>query len=196
MIGLIATPICNLNSVQGALNRYQVAYKIVNTPEDASQMDRLILPGVGHAQAGMKFLNEAGWSEFIPSYQRPFLGICLGAQLMGVSSEEGPTSGLGVLPQKVVRFLGKERVPQMGWNWVKPLKPHAVLEGLQKTFAVYYANSYFYPESQWTIAATQYETSISAIIAKDNFLGIQFHPERSSQVGEVIMKNFSRWSCS
>ena len=137
----------------------------------------------------MKMLQESGLDTLIPTLKQPVLGICLGMQLMCQSSEEGNTKGLGIFDVDVVKFSSKVKVPQMGWNTIFNLKT-PLFEGIKENEFMYLVHSYYATLSENTIATTNYELEYSTALQRDNFFGVQFHPEKSGVFGEQILKNF------
>lgn len=179
----------NIKSVKFALERLGVDAQLSNDPKIISAADKVILPGVGEAGTAMYQLNKFGLDKLIPDLKQPFLGICLGMQLMCEFTEEGSTQCLGIFPGKVLKFNTDLKVPQMGWNGIYNLKSPIFKQLKEKDF-VYFVHSYYVPLSQFTIANVDYDIEFSAAIQKDNFYACQFHPEKSSGTGQQILKNF------
>jgi len=179
----------NIKSVKFALERLGIDAQLSNDPEIISSADKVILPGVGEAGTAMDQLNKFGLDKLIPDLSQPFLGICLGMQLMYEFTEEGNTQCLGIFPGKVLKFDTDLKVPQMGWNGIYDLKSPLFKQLKEKNF-VYFVHSYYVPLSQFTIANVEYDIEFSAAIQKDNFYACQFHPEKSSKTGQQILKNF------
>jgi glutamine amidotransferase len=179
----------NIKSVKFALERLGVNAQLSNDPKIISSADKVILPGVGEAGTAMDQLNKFGLDKLIPELKQPFLGICLGMQLMCEFTEEGDTHCLGIFPGKVLKFNTKLKVPQMGWNGIYNLKS-PLFKQLKEEDYVYFIHSYYVPLSQFTIANVDYDIKFSAAIQKDNFYACQFHPEKSSETGQQILKNF------
>lgn len=190
MIAIIKYNAGNIQSVQNALNR--LGYESIITDDKASILsaDKVIFPGVGEASTAMKYLKEKGLDEVITSITQPFLGICLGLQLMCKSSEEGNTKCLGIFDTEVKLFPPKEIVPHMGWNGLRPIKKSDLLSNFTEKDDVYYVHSYYAEECEDTIATCNYIKSFSTALQKNNFYATQFHPEKSAGVGEQILKNF------
>ena len=186
-VAVVDYPAGNIRSVFYALERLGAEGQLTAKPEEILSADRVIFPGVGEASTTMASLNETGLSEVIKQVKAPFLGICLGLQLMCESSEEAETKGLGILPAKVKRFNGELKVPQMGWNKLEDLKG-PLFEGLAEDKFVYFVHSYFAEVVEQTVASAQYGERFSAALSKDNFYAMQFHPEKSADVGAQILK--------
>ncbi|GLQ98688.1 imidazole glycerol phosphate synthase subunit HisH [Dyella mobilis] len=182
----------NIGSVRYALQRLGVDAALTADAAQIRQADKVILPGVGAAAPGMARLRELGLVEVIRSLTQPVLGVCLGMQLLCEHSSEGDTACLGVVPAQVRRFeeAPDRCVPHMGWNRLTPVVEHSLLKGLQEGDWAYFVHSYAVPLGAYTLASSDYGDGFSAVIAKDNFHGMQFHPERSASVGAKLLKNF------
>jgi glutamine amidotransferase len=152
----------------------------------------VFLPGVGAAADAMARLGRAGINEVIPRLTQPVLGICLGMQLLYEASEEGGTHCLGVIPGRVrrMRQASGRPVPHMGWNRVEFRRDHALLGGLSDGEFAYFVHSYCAPVSADTVAACEYDEAFTAVACRDNFFGVQFHPERSAKAGARFLANF------
>jgi glutamine amidotransferase len=179
----------NIKSIQFAFKRLGVVAFLSNNIDEIKAADKIIFPGVGEARSAMKMLQESGLDKVIPTLKQPVLGICLGMQLMCNSSEEGNTKGLGIFNVAVKRFSNAVKVPQMGWNTVSNLKS-ALFTGIKEKEFMYLVHSFYAENCKESIATTTYETTYAAALQKDNFYGVQFHPEKSSIAGEQILKNF------
>ena len=179
----------NVKSVQFALERLGYRAICSNDPEVISKADKVIFPGVGEAQSAMKEIRKFGLEKLIPELKQPVLGICLGMQLMCEHSEENDTDCLGIFPIEVKKFQVELKVPHIGWNQIVDLKGH-LFDQVQNTSFVYYVHSYYIPENEFSIANTDYGITYSGAIKKDNFYACQFHPEKSGDIGEQILKNF------
>lgn len=182
----------NIGSVRYALQRLGVEAALTADAASIREADKVILPGVGAAGPGMARLHELGLVELLRSLQQPVLGVCLGMQLLCTHSEEGDTACLGVIPATVRRFHEAPgvRVPHMGWNRLRTVQAHPLLAGLGGGDQVYFVHSYAVPVGDFTLANTDYAGGFSAIVARGNFHGMQFHPERSAAVGARLLKNF------
>jgi len=189
MIAIIKYNAGNIQSVQNALNRSGYESIITDDPATILNAEKIIFPGVGEASSAMKYLRERGLDEVIKSATRPFLGICLGLQLMCKGSEEGQTRCLGIFNTDVKLFPPLEKVPHMGWNNFEALEGE-LFKGVRTKDDVYYVHSYFAELCNNTIATCNYIEPFSAALQKDNFYATQFHPEKSAGVGEQILKNF------
>ncbi len=180
----------NIQSVLYALER--IGRKAVVTDDAAviRAADKVIFPGVGEASTAMNYLRERGLDELIKSLQQPVLGICLGMQLMCSYSEENDTECLGIFDEKVRQFGASDlKVPQIGWNNIYGLKSE-LFEGVPDQSYCYFVHGYYAALGEHTIGRTDYVQPYSSALHKGNFYGVQFHPEKSAQVGERILQNF------
>lgn len=189
MIAIIKYNAGNIRSVQNALNRLGCESIITNDQTQILNAEKVIFPGVGEASSAMAYLIDKGLDELIVSLQQPVLGICLGLQLMCQKSEEGDVNCLGIFDNRVRKFEGDAIIPHMGWNDFSSIKGQ-LMNGVQKHEDVYYVHTYFAEVSKHTKAICEYIQPFSAVIEKDNFYAAQFHPEKSAEVGERILKNF------
>jgi glutamine amidotransferase len=182
----------NIGSVRYALQRLGVDAALTSDAATIRAADKVILPGVGAAGPGMARLRELGLVEALRGLTQPVLGVCLGMQLLCTHSEEGDTACLGVIPAPVRRFVEAPglRVPHMGWNALSILRKHPLLAGLDDGEQAYFVHSYAVPTGEWTLADSDCGEAFSAAIARDNFHGMQFHPERSAAVGAKLLQNF------
>jgi glutamine amidotransferase len=191
MIAVIDYKAGNLMSVANALTRIGAGFEVTNRTEVLDRADAVIFPGVGHARAAMAALAEHGLVDWLRQTRKPVLGICLGMQLLYESSEEGDTEGLGVLPGRLLRFdETRVKVPHLGWNSFHSMQQHDLLEGLQPENQMYYVHGYYAPVTSDTLASCEYQQPFAAVCARGNFMGVQFHPEKSGTNGEIILKNF------
>lgn len=194
MIAIIDYGAGNLRSVQNTLDEIGASYEVLEGPGRLGEARKILLPGVGHYGQMMRALDDRGLRG--PVCERiaagvPFLGICLGLQGLFTDSEEAPEArGLGVFPGTVRRFPLDARVPHMGWNDLERRGQSRLLEGLPERPYVYFAHSYYVPETMGTAAACTYTTPYTAIFERANVFGVQFHPEKSGPVGLKIVKNF------
>ena len=191
MIALIKYRAGNIASVSNALDRLSVDYFLAETPEELETADGIIFPGVGHAWSAMESLKENGIDNWLKHTKKPVLGICVGMQLLFDSSSEGGTKGLAVIPGRLQKFdTTKKKVPHMGWNVLKQKKVHPILENIAENDFFYFVHSYYAPKSEYSLATCTYGEPFSAVVAKDNFVGVQFHPEKSSTPGAKVLSNF------
>jgi glutamine amidotransferase len=179
----------NIQSIQFAIKRLGFEAILSKNPIEIQQADKVIFPGVGEASSAMKMLRESGLDQLIPTLKQPVLGICLGMQLMCNSSEEGNTKGLGIFDTNVVKFSNAVKVPQMGWNTIFNLKSK-LFENINEDEFMYLVHSFYVPNSDLAIANTNYEVNYASALQKNNFYGVQFHPEKSGKWGEKIVDNF------
>ena len=193
MIAIIDYDTGNLRSVCNALDRIGAEYVLTDDPKVIAQADRVLLPGVGEASSAMQKLQERGLCDVIKSLKVPVLGICIGMQLMCRHSEEGDVDCLGIFDADVCRFepdlAAGVKVPHMGWNAVTDLKT-GLFEGLEDGEFVYFVHSYAASVCEDTIAVSDNGRKFSAAMRRGNFYGAQFHPEKSGDVGERILRNF------
>lgn len=181
----------NVQSVIYALERIGADYLLTDVAEEIVKADRIIFPGVGHAGSAMKSLVQSGLDKIIPDLKQPFLGTCVGMQLLCNYSEEADTKCLGVFDVPIIRF-NKDlslKVPQTGWNNIFGLKSK-LTEGVKESSYVYYNHGYYAPLCENTVATTHYGLDYSAILQKNNFYACQFHSEISGQIGQTIFENF------
>lgn len=182
----------NVRSLQYALQRIGVDPLITDDAKEILSADKIIFPGVGEASSAMNYLREKGLDNVIKQATQPFLGICLGMQLMCSYSEENDTECIGIFEEKVRLFKTNDsliKIPQIGWNTIAQLKT-PLFNGVDENSHCYFVHSYFADAGEHTIASTDYCGIYSAALHKDNFYGVQFHPEKSAKTGEIILKNF------
>jgi glutamine amidotransferase len=179
----------NIKSIQFAFKRLGVDAVLSNDIEEIKAADKIIFPGVGEASSAMRMLRESGLDRIIPTLKQPVLGICLGMQLMCKSSEEGNTKGLGIFNVDVKKFSNLVKVPQMGWNVISDLKSD-LFKGIREKEFMYLVHSFYAENCEEAIATTDYEIEYASALQKDNFYGVQFHPEKSGVEGAKILKNF------
>lgn len=191
MIAIINYGAGNTASVGNALNIINAAHITTNKIGEIDQCDKIILPGVGEASYTVKNLKQSGLFEYLQNTDKPLLGICLGMQLLGARSEEGPTECLNILPLQVYKFdSAKARVPQMGWNRIKINQSSKLLNGVKDGEFFYYANSFYMPQNEYSTASSIHGIEFCASLEKNNFYGVQFHPEKSGRAGLKILQNF------
>ena len=185
-IGIIDCGGANLNSIYYSFKRLGINAIITNSVKELSEMNAYVLPGVGSADVVMNTLRKRDLINFIKSTKKPILGICIGMQILFDYSEENQTGCLGIIDGNIEKFNVNDgvNVPQMGWNKVECDTDNS-LNG-----HYYFANSYFNKDSKFTIGYSSYGNKFSSIIKKDNILGCQFHPEKSSKAGEKFLTYF------
>lgn len=181
----------NVQSVIYALERLGVEPVYTDQHEQIRGADKVIFPGQGEASSAMAYLRERGLDEVLKQLKQPFLGICIGLQLMCRHSEEGDTSCLGIFDLEVKRFKARtpdQKIPHMGWNSLRDLKG-PLLRGMKEPF-LYYVHSYYAQIGPQTIGTTDYIVPFSGALQKDNYYAVQAHPEKSSHDGQMILTNF------
>jgi glutamine amidotransferase len=181
----------NILSVKYALRRLGVDPVISDDPEILRKADHVIFPGVGEAGSAMEYLERNGLVEVLRELSQPFLGICLGLQLMCHHTEENDTNGLNIFNCTVRKFPPAEKVPHMGWNSLENLQG-PLFNGITENSYVYYVHSYYADICEHSSALCKYILPFSAALQKDNYFAVQFHPEKSGPVGEKILRNFLR----
>jgi glutamine amidotransferase len=199
VIGVIDYRAGNAPSVGYALERLGLAHRLVATGDDLDGVDRIVLPGVGAAQATIDSLHESGLAE--PLAERvvagrvPFLGICIGLQVLFEHSEEGDVDCLGWVPGTVRRFPGTLRVPQIGWNRVRATRAHPVTDGLGDDAYCYFVNSYYAvpTDAADTLGVTEYGHEFCSVVGHANVVATQFHAEKSGPVGLALLDRFAGW---
>jgi glutamine amidotransferase len=182
----------NIQSVLYALERIGVTAKVTDDPEKILAADKVIFPGVGEASTAIQYLKERQLDVLIKVLKQPVLGICLGMQLMCAYSEENNTECLGIFNEQVKQFKPDSisiKVPQMGWNTIAHLQSN-LFKGLDENSYAYFVHGYYASIGEHTIAQTNYILDYSSALHKDNFYGVQFHPEKSAKAGEQIIQNF------
>ena len=179
----------NVRSVTCALNRLGVEPVLTDDPDRIRSADRVIFPGVGEASSAMTYLRRTGMDRVLKSLTQPFLGICLGMQLMCEWSQENDTECLGIFNEKVLLFPPELKVPHMGWNNLSGIKS-PLLAGITTEEYLYFVHSFYATKGAETIASCSYIIEFSAALQNGNYYGLQFHPEKSSRAGETILKNF------
>jgi glutamine amidotransferase len=195
MIAIIDYGAGNLQSVKKAFDSIGAASRVFTTSEGLEGADRIVLPGVGAFGAAALRLGQAGFFDFLAGWigrDRPFLGICLGMQLLLESSRESPEArGLGFLRGECLRF-GERKVPQIGWNQVKILKKSRLLEGIKDESFFYFLHGYYIaPREQGDVAAvTHYGVTYPSVVERGNVLAVQFHPEKSGELGLALLRNW------
>ncbi len=179
----------NIKSIQFAFQRLGYEAVLTDNAAEIINSDKVIFPGVGEASSAMLKLKQTGLEKLIPQLTQPVLGICLGMQLMCNHTEEGDTKGLGIFNADVKRFSNKVKVPQMGWNTITNLKSD-LFKGIREEEYMYLVHSYYAEDCEEAIATSDYQLKYASALENDNFFGVQFHPEKSSNAGEKLLKNF------
>jgi glutamine amidotransferase len=192
MLAIVDSGGANIASVRFALDRLGIQSELTADPAIIRSADRVILPGVGAANEGMRKLHERGLVDCVRSLTQPVLGVCLGMQLLFESSAEGPTETLGLIPGQVdlLPCAPSIQVPHMGWNTILSGKNAPLLEGIDEEARFYFVHSYAGPVNAFTVASCDHGTPFAAVVQRGNFCGVQFHPERSGVAGARLLKNF------
>jgi glutamine amidotransferase len=181
----------NIVSVENALRRLAAETTVTDDPSAIERAERVIFPGVGAASTAMRSLRASGLDAVIPGLRQPFLGICLGLQLLCRRSDEGGAQGLGVFDVDVRRFPEGNTIPHMGWNAID-FDDSPLFAGIERNAQVYFVHSYCAELGAYTVARSTHGIVFSAALARDNFWGVQFHPEKSADTGARILENFLR----
>jgi glutamine amidotransferase len=189
MIAIIKYNGGNVSSVQNSLNRLKVESVVTDDFDLIRKADKVIFPGVGEASSTMKLLKEKGLDQLIPTLKQPVLGVCLGMQLMCKNNEEGNTVGMGIFDIDVKKFPAKNIVPHMGWNTISDFKS-GIFSGIEENSDVYFVHSFYCELSENTTSVCDYILPFSASLQKDNFYAMQFHPEKSGDIGSRLLENF------
>ena len=202
MIGVVDYRAGNAPSVGYALESLGIRYRLVSRATEVDGCERLILPGVGAARATLDSLQASGLVEpltrAVVDERRPFLGICIGLQVLLGHSAEGGVDCLGWIPGEVRRFPDAVRVPQIGWNTVRPTRAHPVTDGLPDPAHCYFVNSYYaVPDDDADVLArTDYSGDFCSIAGRDNIVATQFHAEKSGRIGLALLERFAAWDGS
>lgn len=189
MIAIIDYVAGNVKSVENAVQKLGFETIITSGFEEIRNAEKVIFPGVGEASTAMKYLKQKNLEKLIPTLKQPFLGICLGQQLLCDFSEEGATKCLGIFDLKVKEFPSTDIVPHIGWNNLQKLQG-PLFEGISEADNFYFVHSYYCEVGEFTTSECDYILPFSATLQKDNFYGTQFHPEKSGDVGSKILENF------
>lgn len=195
MVAIIDYNSGNVQSVKYALERLGADWVLTDDKETIQKADKVLFPGQGEASSAMEHLRRKGLDTLIPQLKQPFFGICLGLQLLCKHSEENDTKCLGLFDIDVKKFNNQDaegnklKVPQMGWNTIHDLKS-PLMKGIDEGSYVYFVHSYYAEAAPSAITTTNYGIPYSSSLHKDNFYACQFHPEKSSDVGEQIISNF------
>ncbi|MDP2454775.1 MULTISPECIES: imidazole glycerol phosphate synthase subunit HisH [unclassified Kaistella] len=189
MIAIIDYVAGNVKSVENAVKKLGYETLITSNPEEIGNAEKVIFPGVGEASTAMNYLRLKKLDELIPTLKQPFLGICLGQQLLCDFSEEGNAKCLGIFNLKVKKFPSTDIAPHTGWNNLQKMNG-PLLEGISETDTFYFVHSYYCEIGENTTSECDYILPFSATLQKDNFYGTQFHPEKSGDVGSLVLQNF------
>ena len=200
MLAIVDYGMGNLNSVKKKIDRLKATSKITSNPKEIINAEKIILVGVGHFTKAMKNIQELGLLEALNEVaiikKKPVLGICLGMQLMANDSEEGNTEGLGWLNANVkkmkVNDTLKFKIPHMGWNKIIKSKESALMKGIPKSTEFYFVHSYYFQSNETSdiLNETEYSFKFTSAVEKDNIFGVQYHPEKSHDFGDVLLNNF------
>jgi glutamine amidotransferase len=193
MIGIVNYGAGNIFSLTSALERLNLPYGMINEEADLERYSHIIIPGVGHAGTAMGKLKQTGLVGALKALKKPVLGICVGMQLITAHSEEGDAEMMNVVPVNTRLFDKSQgiKIPHMGWNTIEHAN-NLLFEGIENGSQFYFVHSYFIEYNPtFDIAAANYGMPFSAAVQKDNFYGVQFHPEKSGTAGERLLKNFS-----
>ena len=193
MVAIIDYGAGNTKSLQFALDRLGTDSILTSDAAQIKNAEKVIFPGQGAAASAIRKLKRLGLDTLIGDLKQPVLGICLGMQLLCEHTEEGDVSGLGIVKGTVKRFSNEVKVPQMGWNSIHDLKG-PLFEGIDEGSYMYLVHSYFVSKSKETVALSDYNGAYSVALQKENFYGVQFHPEKSSQKGQQVLSNFLKLS--
>ncbi len=183
----------NIFSVECALKRLGLSATISDDPIELRSADKIIFPGVGEASSAMAYLRQHKLDSLIRSLTQPVLGICIGQQLLCSYSAEGETDCLGIFDIDVRKFEAsspEQKIPHMGWNTITRIRSNDLIPQELVNKYVYYVHSYYVPLCDYSIATSDYILPFSAALHKDNFYATQFHPEKSGDIGELIIKKF------
>lgn len=189
MIAVVEYGSGNIKSVLNALKKLGIEAVLTDNPGQLRTAEKVIFPGVGEASTAMKYLREKELDKVIKDLKQPFFGICLGLQLMCSYSDEGDVECLGIFKERVVKFPPKDKVPHMGWNSLSNMKG-PLFNGLKDKVDMYFVHSYHAAIGEDTVATCNYIEPFSAALHKDNFYGVQFHPEKSADEGLKVIENF------
>jgi glutamine amidotransferase len=191
MIAVIKYNSGNIASVENALTNLGVDFTITDDPEKIRRADKIIFPGVGRASTAMAELKKRNLDILLPKIKVPFLGRCLGMQLLFDYSEEDKTTCLKIIPGRVKKFTGIMKIPQMGWNRVSLEKSSQLFKNIKTNDYFYFVHSYYCePKNKIITGITNYNCEFPSAIQKDNFYGVQFHPEKSGKTGLKLLRNF------
>jgi imidazole glycerol-phosphate synthase subunit HisH len=192
VIGIIDYGAGNIRSLGNALERLGKRFFVSQSEQELRRAEKLILPGVGEARSAIEALDRVGLRAWLPTVSVPFLGICIGMQILFEHSDERDTACLGIVPGRVGRFDGSSvKVPHMGWNGVRLTAPSPLFEGIRDGEYFYFVHSFCAPVTTGTIGITEYGREFSSAVQHDNFYGVQFHAEKSGNAGLHVLRNFT-----
>jgi len=193
LIGIIDYEAGNIRSVENALKALGASYTVSNNQKELERADKIILPGVGEARSAIESLRAVNLIEWIQNLQVPFLGICLGMQILFERSTERNTECLGILSGTIENFASikpRLKVPHMGWNTIKFETDSLLFKNIRTEEYFYFVHSYYAPLTNGTISSTEYGVRFASAVRYKNFYGVQFHPEKSAGAGLQLLKNF------
>ena len=192
MIAIIDYNSGNITSIKNAFEKLGVEFELTNNIEKIQKADKVVFPGVGRAGYAMKELQRTGLNKIIPELKQPFLGICLGTQLLADFSEEDNTKCLSAVKGKVKKFPNSVKVPHIGWNKVEFTQGSPLFQNIPNNSYFYFVNSFYIEPSdkENQIAKTSYGIDFTCAVNKNNFYAVQFHPEKSGKIGQQVLKNF------
>ncbi|MCX7651850.1 MAG: imidazole glycerol phosphate synthase subunit HisH [Bacteroidia bacterium] len=189
-VGVIAYTGGNVRSIRSALEELGAEVVYSDQLRMLRECAGLVFPGVGAALPAVHDLRSRGIWDWLPQWDRPFLGICLGMQLLGRETEEGPAPGLGIFPLHIQLFRAAVRLPHIGWNLVRWTQKDPLQEGLPESFYAYFVHSYRAEIGEYTIGMSEYGEAFSSVVRNGLFWGTQFHPEKSGNEGMQLLRNF------
>jgi len=193
MIQIIDYGAGNIKSITNALRKLDENYAVISSPSQIRNDAKIIFPGVGAAGFAMDCLKESGFAETIPKLKNMFLGVCLGMQLLTEFSEEGMVKCLGVIKGKVDKFSTNSKVPQIGWNKVEFAKNDPLFNEIPDNSYFYFVNSYYVKtDEDYSLGKTNYGDCFTSVVRNRNFYGVQFHPEKSAEIGLTLLNNFCK----
>lgn len=192
MIGIVDYGAGNIRSLGNALERLGKQFFVSQDEQELRRAEKLILPGVGEARSAIESLDRIGLLKWLPTIRVPFLGICIGMQILFEHSDERDTACLGIVPGRVARFDDSSvKVPHMGWNGVRLNAPSPLFEGIRDGEFFYFVHSFGAPLTTGTIGVTEYGKEFSSAVQHNNFYGVQFHTEKSGIAGLQVLRNFT-----
>lgn len=193
-IALVDCGAGNLHSAEAGLRRAGASVCVASSAADIDSADKVVLPGDGHFAACIREINARGLRAALlrAAATKPFLGICIGMQVLYECSDESPNAaGLGLLPGRVQKFAAAKKIPHIGWNTTNAIRSHPVLRGVREGARFYFIHSYYCPLDDNAILSAEYGELFAAAAAKDNIVAVQFHPEKSASAGAQLLQNFA-----